>query len=140
MISSNAANRIIFVFSLAGLMISSFLFYEYNLQSPIICPVGTGCDTVRASPYSYFLGISIPILGILFYLVMTILSVIHAQTTNNLLFRLKLLVSLIGVGFGVYLTSLEIFVIKAICFWCVLSFIISLVILLSVILSHEKRN
>lgn len=140
MISSNAANRTIFVFSLAGLMVSSFLFYEYNLQSPVICPTGAGCDVVRASPYSHFLGISMPILGVLFYLIMAILSVTHAQTINNLLFQLKLLVSIVGVGFGVYLTFLEIFVIKAICFWCVLSFIISCVILLSVILGHKNND
>ena len=135
------SNRLIFVLSLLGLFISSFLLYEYNLQGPIICPIGTGCDVVRASPYSHFLGISIPILGVLFYLVMAIFSVIHAQKIfSDLLFQLKLLVSTIGVGFGIYLTFLELFVIKAICFWCVLSFIISLAILLSVILGHEKRN
>lgn len=138
MISSNIANRAIFIFSLAGLLVSSFLFYEYNLQGPIVCPVGIGCDVVRASPYSHFLGISIPILGVFFYLIMAIFSVIHTQKTlNSVLFRLKLLVSTIGVVFGVYLTFLEIFVIGAICFWCVLSFIIACVILLSVILGRR---
>lgn len=140
MISSNLSNRFIFVLSLLGLFVSSFLFYEYNLQGSVICPIGTGCNVVRTSSYSSFIGISIPFLGMLFYFAMAILSVAHAQKTfNNLLFRLKLLISLSGVGFGIYLTFLEIFVIKAICFWCVLSFIISLAILLSVILD-ENRN
>ncbi|MBU1000847.1 vitamin K epoxide reductase family protein [Patescibacteria group bacterium] len=139
MISSSLSNRLIFVLSLFGLFVSSFLFYEYNLQGSVICPIGTGCDAVRISSYSGFLGISIPFLGILFYFAMAILSVIHVQKTfSNLLLQLKLVISLCGVGFGVYLTFLEIFVIKAICFWCVLSFILSCIILLLVIL--DRRN
>lgn len=139
MISSNLSNRLIFVFSLLGLFVSVFLLYEYNLAGPVICPVGNGCDIVRASPYSSFLGISIPTLGVLFYLVMAVFAVLHPQKIlSNLLFKLKLVVSVVGVGFGVYLTYLELFVIKAICFWCALSFIISILVLLSVIL--ERRS
>ncbi len=136
MISSNLSNRLIFVFSLLGLFVASFLFYEYNIAGTIICPIGKGCDIVRLSSYSSFLGISIPILGIIFYLTMAMLSVVHFR-------KLQLLVAVSGVAFGVYLTFLEIFVIKAVCFWCVLSFIISLAILLSVILgrrNYDKRN
>jgi len=41
------------------------------------------------------------------------------------MYKLKLVVILFGFLFGVYLTSLEAFVIKAFCFWCMVSFIIS---------------
>lgn len=129
MISSNAANRAIFVFSLAGLIVSSFLLYEYNLQGPVICPIGTGCDVVRASPYSSLLGISMPILGIIFYLTMAVLSIVR---------KLQLLVAASGVAFGVYLTFLEAFVIRAFCFWCVLSFIISIAILVLILLGRKN--
>lgn len=138
MISSGLSNRLTFILSLMGLFVSSFLLYEYSLQGPVACLIGTGCDTVRTSQYSSFLGISIPILGVLFYLVMAMFSVVQAQKTlNNLLFQVKLLISLVGVGFGTYLTFLEVFVIKAICFWCILSYIISCMILLSVILGRR---
>lgn len=136
MISSNLSNRLIFVFSLLGLFVASFLFYEYNIDGTIICPTGRGCDLVRASPYSSFLGISMPILGIIFYLTMAMLSVVHFR-------KLQLLVAVSGVVFGMYLTFLEAFVIRAFCFWCILSFIISLAILISVLLgrrNYDKRN
>lgn len=140
MISSSLVNRLVFIFSLLGLGVAAFLFYEYNLSSnPVICPIGNGCDIVRASPYSSFLGVSIPFLGVMFYLMMAIFSVIHSHKSSTLLLaRLKLLFSIAAVGFGVYLTYLEAFVIKAFCFWCVLSFIISLVILGLVILGYQK--
>ena len=138
MISPLFANRLIFILSLLGLGVSSFLFYEYSIAGSIICPIGGGCDIVRASPYSLFLGISIPILGIVFYLAMAVLAVVRSQASSRkMLFYLQLLIAVAGVGFGIYLTLLEIFVIRAICFWCALSFIISLMILLSVVLTRK---
>lgn len=135
----NLSNRLVFILSLLGLLVSSFLLYEYNLSGPVICPIGTGCDIVRASSYSYFLGMSIPVLGIAFYLVMAGLSVARSwKSSEKMLLRLQLLAGAAGVGFGVYLTYLEAFVIKAFCFWCVLSFIISLGILLSIVLGNKK--
>lgn len=141
MISSRLSNRIIFVLSLLGLLVASFLFYEYNIAGTIVCPTGEGCDIVRASPYSSFLGISIPFLGIIFYLTMAILSVVHSHDLPKKLARkLQLLVAVMGVGFGVYLTYLEAFVIGAYCFWCVLSFIISLGILGSLLFTRRPHD
>ena len=139
MISSNLSNRLIFVFSLLGLLVASFLFYEYNIAGTIICPTGRGCDIVRTSSYSSFLGISIPILGIIFYLTMAILSVVHSHyLSKEAVRKLQLLVTAIGVVFGVYLTFLEAFVIKAFCFWCILSFIISFAVLLLILLGRKN--
>lgn len=145
MISYKQSNRIIFVLSLLGLLVASYLFYEYNIDGPILCPTGQGCDIVRASSYSRFLGISIPILGIVFYLTMAILSVIHTHDLPRRVVRkIQVFVAVSGVAFGIYLTYLEAFVIGAFCFWCVLSFIISVIILLAIVLvgkvKHDNRN
>lgn len=138
MISKNLSNRLVFIFSLLGFAVAAFLFYEYSFSSSIICPTGAGCDIVRASSYSNLLGIPIPFFGIGFYLVMAVLSVVHSHDLpTKIVKRLQLVIGFSGVGFGIYLTFLEAFVIKAFCFWCVVSFIISLVILL-VILARKK--
>lgn len=137
MISSKLSNRIIFILSLVGLAVASFLFYEYNVAGTIVCPTGQGCDIVRVSPYSRFFGISIPVLGIVFYLVMSVLAVLRTQVFSFRIHSLQLLIAALGVGFGIYLTYLEVFVIGAICFWCVLSFIISITVLLSVIVARK---
>ncbi len=140
MISSHFSNRLTFILSLLGLGVASFLFYEYTFSSSVICLIGSGCDVVRSSAYSSFSGISIPILGIVFYLAMAVLSVVRSHSFfEKIVFKLQLLIAEVGVGFGVYLTFLEVFVIKAICFWCALSFIISLAVLLSVILSRKNN-
>lgn len=144
MISANLSNRLVFIFSLLGFAVTAFLFYEYTFSSSIICPTGAGCDIVRVSPYSNFLGISIPILGVIFYLTMTVLSVVHSHDLPiKVVKRLQFLMGFAGVGFGIYLTYLEAFVIGAFCFWCVTSFIISIVILLAILArkkSYENRD
>lgn len=138
--SKELLNRLVFIFSLLGLAVASFLFYEYNIASgSIICPTGNGCEIVRASPYSSFLGVSIPFLGIIYYLMMAIFSVIHSyKSSARFLNLIKLLFSIAAVSFGLYLTYLEAFVIRAFCFWCVISFIISLIVLLLTTVDYKK--
>lgn len=144
MISFNLSNRLIFIFSLLGFGVSAFLFYEYTVSGSVLCPIGGGCDIVRASPFANFFGIPIPIFGIVYYLTMAILAVVHShQLPHKLVRKLQVLSAAAAVAFGIYLTFLEAFVIKAYCFWCVLSFIISVIIFLVLIVSrreYENRN
>lgn len=135
-------NRLIFLFSLLGLAVAVFLSYEYNFAAVITCPIaGEGCDIVRASPYSRFLGISVPYLGVAYYFTAAALSILRSQNLENVfLKRLQFLAAISAVAFGTYLTYLESAVIKAYCFWCVTSFIISIIILVFSGLSFRKRD
>lgn len=140
MISFNFANRIIFIFSLIGILVASYLFYEYTFAGSIYCPLGQGCDIVRASEYAHILGIPVPFLGMVYYFTMAILSVVHSHIlTPKLIRKLQVLASTFAVLFGVYLTSLEAFVIRAYCFWCLISFIVSIVIFAAVLISRKGR-
>ncbi|MEK7595629.1 MAG: vitamin K epoxide reductase family protein [Patescibacteria group bacterium] len=96
-----------------GLVVSLYLTFVKLTNSPIVCGFGS-CEVVQASPYANFLGIPIAFLGVSFYLILFILA--YYQNT-------KILKSwtLLGLLFSVYLTGIEVFVIKAICFWCVIS-------------------
>lgn len=124
-------NRLIFILSLVGFAVTAFLTYEYNLIGPIICPVtGTGCDIVRKSVYSKLLGIDLPYFGLVFYLIVAASSVWLSESFNKLINLLRFAVSFSGFVFGLYLTFLEAFVIKAFCIWCLISFIISFIIFL----------
>lgn len=124
-------NRLIFGLSLLGLMVSSYLAYEYSLAGSIACPVGgRGCDIVRQSEYSSFFGISTPLYGVAFYLGVAVWSAVRSYNIDNILLkRLQFLGVVLGVSVGLYLTYLEAFVIGAYCFWCLVSFATSVVIL-----------
>lgn len=124
-------NRIIFVFSLLGLFVTTFLAYEYAQSGPIICPItGNGCDLVRRSGYANLFGVDLPYFGLAFYLAVAYLSVWLTHKYSKQVYLFRILLSFIGMGVGVYLTMLEAFVIGAYCIWCVASFVISVIIFL----------
>jgi uncharacterized membrane protein len=85
--------------------------------SPVCIAGGHGCQTVAESSYSHLAGVNIAIFGIAGYVVLLICALLRGDA-----FRLTaFVVSLIGFGYSLYLTYLELFTIDAICQWCVAS-------------------
>ncbi|BCX14172.1 MAG: hypothetical protein KatS3mg085_704 [Candidatus Dojkabacteria bacterium] len=119
-------NIMIFV-SLVGLAVSTYLAYLYSQPEPIVC--ATDCELVRESKYSTLYGIKVPILGIIFYTT----SLIALFLKNNkkigsfINFFLQIMLTT-GFIYSIYLTFIEVFVINAICQWCVVSAICSLLL------------
>lgn len=115
--------------SLVGLGVSLYLTYSYTRGATIACPDG-GCSAVQSSPYAWIAGLPIPALGTVLYLVLIgaiILALRRTQRLAELLLAIFGL-SLAGVLFSAYLTYLELFVIHAICTWCVISAVVMVVI------------
>jgi uncharacterized membrane protein len=79
-----------------------------------------GCETVADSSYSHLLGINVAIFGIVAYLLLLGAAMLRGDGPRMGGF----FVSLAGFGFSVYLTYLELFVIEAVCQWCVASAIL----------------
>jgi uncharacterized membrane protein len=108
--------------SLAGLFISAYLYlYKIGKIGTLACGTG-GCETVQLSPWSRVAGIEVSLIGVVGYAFLTALSLAALQP--GLAARRwpgTLLTALAGVGvaFTMYLTGLELFVIHAICRWCV---------------------
>jgi len=106
--------------SLAGLLLALYLYlYKLGLIGQLACGTG-GCETVQLSPYSRFLGIEVPLIGVLGYATLLILSILSLQAPRDPRWpRLLLWLSAAGLMFTGYLTYLELFVIRALCRWCV---------------------
>lgn len=85
--------------------------------SPVCIAGGHGCQTVAESSYSHLLGVNIAIFGIVGYVVLLAAALLRGDGARMTGF----LVSLIGFGYSLYLTYLELFTIDAICQWCVAS-------------------
>jgi uncharacterized membrane protein/glutaredoxin len=124
---------IILVLSALGVELSEYLTYLYYAKAhATFCAVGSGCDTVRGSSYSAILGIPVPVFGVIGYLSIFILAFfisIPYRTKWLLLYFL----SLAGFAFSAYLTYIELFVIKAICPYCVASAVIITGILITLL-------
>lgn len=114
---------IIFGAAFIGLLTSGYLWYEYSLPTPIGCSIIAGCEQVRVSDYSKLFGVSLPIYGTTFYLLLAGFASTLSWNRRKWKYEPLLLLGFTGTGFimSAYFTYLEIFVIKAICQWCVIS-------------------
>lgn len=83
--------------------------------SPVCLAGGGGCKAVANSSYSHLLGIDVAVLGIFGYVLLLGCALLRGDGVRMAGFAL----SLVGFGFSIYLTYLELFVIDAICQWCV---------------------
>ncbi len=86
---------------------------------------GTGCQTVANSSYSHLFGVNVAVFGIAGY----VLLIGAAITPGDAGRFTGLLMALVGFGFSAYLTYLELFVINAICQWCVFSAVLMTLLL-----------
>jgi uncharacterized membrane protein len=85
--------------------------------SPVCIAGGHGCQTVAESSYSHLLGVNVAIFGIVGYLVLFGAALLRGDGPRMVGF----LFALVGFGFSLYLTYLELFTIDAVCQWCVAS-------------------
>lgn len=134
------SNRLLFFFPIlgaAGFADATYLAAKHFLGTPLPCSILKGCEQVTTSQYSLFFGIPVALLGSLYYLTILILAVIYFDTKKPTV--LKLLAYLTPLGFlaSLIFVYLQIFIIKAICLYCMVSattstllFIIGMVYLL----------
>ena len=106
--------------ALVGLALAAYLTYlDYSRAQVTFCQVGTGCDTVRESEYVTLLSVPLALIGVVGYI--AIIGVAVGPFSNR--FKKSSLIALATIGFvfSAYLTYLELFVIHAICPYCVAS-------------------
>ena len=120
--------------ALVGLFMSIYLLlYHMGFYGVLVCGAGS-CETVQASKYANFLGVSVPAWGVAWYGAVFVLALMQqaGRAESSVAGRLLAVASLGGLGFSIYLTAIELFVLHAICLWCVLSAILAVCIFLLV--------
>ena len=101
-----------------GVCVASYLTYvHYAGLEPFCAGGGHGCERVQSSSYAKLGGVPVAVLGLGGYL--AIAAALLAPGERARLAAATLAV--VGAGFSAYLTYLELFVIDAICQWCVAS-------------------
>ena len=124
--------NIVLALCVGGIFVSLYLTYSKLTSTPLLC-LDAGCNKVQNSQYSEIFGIPVAIFGILFYFALFIL------VYKNKLKYAKFW-ALWGIIFSTYLTYLELFVIDAICTWCVISFIIVILIFILLVFTKSESN
>lgn len=106
---------------LFGIGVSIYLSITHFDKAALACSdSGTiDCAKVTTSPQSYVFGIPVAFLGLFFFVPMLVLCLPRSwRAPQRWIHLARLALAVVGVGMIIYLISMELFVIKAICLWC----------------------
>ena len=103
-----------------GLAIAAYLTWVHYGEHSTLCLASGGCEKVQESKYAELAGVPVAVLGLAGYA-----AVLGSLALRGEAGRLATaFIALVGLGFSAYLTYLELFVIDAICQWCVASAVV----------------
>ena len=105
--------------AVVGIGIAGYLTYVHYSGIEPVCTTG-GCAKVQGSDYAYLAGVPVAPIGLFGYLSILASLAIPGETGR----AATALLALVGFGYSAYLTYLELWVIDAICQWCVASAIV----------------
>ena len=102
------------IVALAGIAVAGYLSWAHYADSAVVCIAGGGCETVQESDYAAIAGVPVAVLGLVAYAVILTLIAWDAPIA-----RLSAAtIALVGLIFSAYLLALQLFVIDAVCAWC----------------------
>ena len=117
--------------ALAGVFVALYLtLYKLGYIGTLACAVGS-CETVQTSKWATFLGFPVGGWGVAYYvgvLALALLGITGRYADSRRLSDVLLGVTGFGLLFSLWLTYLELFVIHAICQWCVVSAILATIL------------
>ena len=119
-----AVPALLLALSLVGLGISSYLSYAHWANATIACGGLGSCESVNNSKYAEMAGVPVAFFGALSYLGMIALALVWLwQRPSGLVWPVMSFwgLALVGTLFSAYLTYVELFVLEAICIYCVAS-------------------
>jgi uncharacterized membrane protein len=130
--------------ALLGLLLSIYLtLFKLGFTGPLVCGASGDCERVQTSRWAELFGLPVAAYGAGGYLVLLVIAMVGlsaARQGDPSPTKWLAVVSGIGVAFSCYLTALELFVIHAICRWCVVSAVLITAIFAASVWGLMKRD
>ena len=127
--------------TLIGLIDAAYLTYIKLAHQEAACAGIGDCEAVNSSRYAEIAGIPIALLGAVAYILILLFLVFERRNNvlseNSILFVLGF--TFIGVLYSAYLTYLELFVLHAVCPFCVLSAIVMVILFALTLFRYLKE-
>lgn len=122
------------VVALAGIGVAGYLTYVETTEVEAICgPLGD-CNAVQNSTYAMIFGVlPVGILGLIGYfaiLIAWLIQKIRQDRWGSYATLVMLGMAIFGTLYSIYLTYLELWVIRAVCVWCVSSAVLITILML----------
>ena len=122
----------------AGMILTAYLVITGWLdKAPLLCNDGSSCDIVQRSRWGTLLMLPTALWGFLAYA--TLFYIGFKVRNIGLHWKSAWTVSMIGLGYSIYLITISMLVIEAACAYCITSFIIMSVIF-GVLIYQRPKN
>lgn len=108
------------VVAVLGLLLSIYLTIEHFTSAAVLaCPEGAtiNCAKVTSSQWSVLFGVPVAVLGLAYFVVMTLLVMPMAWRRRNL-DLVRVIAAAGGAVMVLYLIYVELFDVRALCLWC----------------------
>jgi len=113
------SGSVLVILAVLGIAIAGYLTaVKLSGELPVCGPL-RGCETVALSTYSEIMGVPVALVGVAYSVVALIASIVWWRNGDRRSLYLLYGMGLLGLLAVAYLTYLELFVIKAVCVWCV---------------------
>lgn len=139
----NNLNKMVNIFlglSFLGLIDSIYLSYMKLQESDLVCNVLEGCNLVTQSEYAKIFGIPLAYLGVFFYCLLILTLLFFLKSKKAICFRFLQITIFAGFLSSLYFLYLQVFVIKALCTYCLFSLIINLIFFIYMFFFEYKKR
>jgi uncharacterized membrane protein len=118
----------------AGFILASYMWHKKRKQKEFTCPLKGKCHDVVQTKYSKIFGFPIEVLGMMYYAFIGIgwAFVLFTTFPNSLLENILALATTGAFLFSIYLTLVQVFILRKLCAWCIVSAIFCTILFSSI--------
>lgn len=111
------------LFAFFGIAVATYIAQSQATGTPLICNIENinGCNDVVNSEYGYVMGISLANLGLIFYALVFTIALSELFLRNQMLRFMLQALAVIGILVSAYGVFTQVFLIEALCLYCLTS-------------------
>ena len=121
---------ILLAVSFIGFLDASYLTAASYFNFSLPCSIFSGCDLVTTSEYSKILGIPVALLGLIYYAAIFLMALAYLESDYAVIMKFIAYGSIAGLLASVWFVFVQIFILKALCLYCLISAVTSTILFL----------
>ncbi|MBU6431574.1 MAG: hypothetical protein KGJ58_04575 [Patescibacteria group bacterium] len=128
------------IIATAGFFLARYIFTKKRRKEKLVCLLDSDCDAVVHSRYSTFLGVPLEIFGMFYFafIALFFLSAIFLPQLNSPYLLIFIpAIAFVSFLFSIYLASIQILLIKEWCMWCLISTILTTLLLAAILIASH---
>jgi uncharacterized membrane protein len=121
---------VILLLAFLGIADAWYLTQSALSDTPLQCDIGglEGCNAVAQSPYAHLFGQPLALYGVVFFGIIFVLAALALWRPTRAVSRTLSMFAVIGVLASLAFIGIQVFLIKALCVYCILSALIAFLI------------